>query len=74
VDRRPPGNLRYELDVASEARHGEVDDRPHPQLVQTLQAADRCVDRNVRVPLRVGQVPLQLEIADEDVLMDEGDP
>ncbi len=72
VDRHAVGNLGDEAHVAAEARDGEVDHRPHPEAVQSGEAATAASTARCRIPLRVRQIRLELRVAHEDVLVDQG--
>ena len=66
-------DLGHAAYVATEAEHGEVDHRAHPELVELLQPGHGPVEGVLRVPLGVGEVQVELGVSDEDVLVDEGE-
>ena len=74
LDRRPAADRRDGADIAAEAGHGQVHDRPDPEVVEGLELA--------HVPARrrgfsshsgPGEVALELRVTHEDVLVHQRD-
>ena len=74
VQRDPCSDRRDERYRATESRDGQVDQRPDPRRGQRGQVADRAFPGLVRVEGQPWNGALQLEIADEDVLVDQRRP
>ena len=68
----PVGDLAHEAHVAAEAGNGEVHDRADPEAVQLGEPPHGRFDRLVGVPFGIRKVRLELRVADEDVLVDQG--
>src|SRR5699024_1193804 len=64
----------HTFDIATETGHGEVDDRPHAEFIQACEPRDGPLDRRLLIPFRMRQAAIELRVADEHVLVDEGHP